>query len=193
MKRLRTPAFAALPPEPAQALADDPGVLIESFYEKVWRQQMIDLPFVNPALRVEAVGFRQVEGDWVGVVITPWFINLFLLRGGGTLWQDLPSGEQRGVAFPAGSLNFIADNNPDPEAPISAYQYCPLIHPVQHLADQATARDAAMAILEALLTPPSTAVEAPADRPQAANEVPAEPAPGRRAFLRGLAGKRQTP
>lgn len=190
MKRLRTPAVMAPPPAPAKALADDPGALIESFYEAVWRQQMIDLPFVNPALRVEAVGFRRVDGDWVGVVITPWFINLFLLPGGGTLWQDLPSGEQRGVVFPAGQLDFIADNNADPEAPISAYQYCPLIHPVQHLADQATARQAATAILVALFTPPAAA-ETPAGKPEAARE--AEPAPGRRAFLRGLAGKRQTP
>lgn len=183
----------AATPEPAKALADPPGNLIEFFYDKVWREQMIDLPFVNPALRVEAVGFRQVDGDWVGVVITPWFINLFLLPGGGALWQDLPSGEQRGVEFPAGQLDLIADNNPDRDAPISAYQYCPLIHPVQHLADQATARDAAEAILEALLTPPSTAVEAPAGHPEAASELTVEPAPGRRAFLRGLAGKRQIP
>lgn len=189
MKRLRIPAFAAPTPAPAQALAEPPGALIESFYDQVWRQQMIDLPFVNPALRVEAVGFRQVDGDWVGVVITPWFVNLFLLPGGGSLWQDLPSGEQRGVVFPAGSLDFIADNNPDPAAPFGAYQYCPLIHPVQHLPDQATARQAAEAILAALFSPPPAAAETTADGPLVARE--AEPAPGRRTFLRGLAGKRQ--
>lgn len=190
MKRLRIPAVLAAPPAPAKALADHPGALVESFYDQVWREQMIDLPFVNPALRVEALGFRQVDGDWVGVVITPWFINLFLLPGGGTLWQDLPSGEQRGVEFPAGRLDFIADNNPDPEAPLGAYQYCPLIHPVQHLADQATAREAAVAVLDALFAPPTTA-EAPPDNPDPARA--AEPAPSRRAFLRGLAGKHQTP
>lgn len=190
MKRLRVPAVLAAAPVPAKALTDHPGALIESFYDRVWREQMIDLPFVNHALHVEAVGFRQVDGDWVGVLITPWFINLFLLPGGGTLWQDLPSGEQRGVGFPAGRLDFIADNNPDPEASVAAYQYCPLIHPVQHLADQATAREAAVAALDALFTPPA-ATETPADKSGTGRE--AEPAPGRRAFLRGLAGKRQTP
>ena len=185
MKRMRTPAFMAATPEPAKPIADNPSALIERFYNKVWHEQMQDLPFVNPALNVEAVGFRQVEGDWVGLVITPWFINVFLLPGGGKLWQDMPSGEQRSVTFPVGALDFIADNNPNPNAPITAFQYCPLIHPVQHLPDQATARDAAEAALVALFTPPP-APEAPVeDTPQFV-----EPAPKRRAFLRGLVGKR---
>ena len=169
---------------PAKALLGDPSALVEAFYTRVWREQMADLPFVNPALRVEAVGFRTVGGDWVGVLITPWFINLFLLPGGGTLWLDLPSGEQRRVAFPVGELDFIADNNPDPEAPITAYQYCPLIHPVQHLPDQATAREAAEAALRALFAPP------PAAEPELETSPVAAPLPQRRAFLRGLVGKR---
>jgi [NiFe] hydrogenase assembly HybE family chaperone len=185
MKRLRIPAFMAPPPEPAQPFVGNPSALIESFYRTVWLEQMSDLPFVNPVLSVEAVGFRQVEGDWVGMVITPWFINLFLLPGGGSLWQDLPSGEQRGVVFPAGQLDFIADNNPDSKGPISAYQYCPLIHPVQHLPDQATAREAAQAALVTLFTPPL------APEPEV-SPVTAEPAPRRRAFLRGLVGQRDS-
>lgn len=187
MKRMRTPAWMPPPPLPARPLANDPSSLIVSFYDKVWREQMQDLPFVNPALSVEAVGFRRVDRDWVGIVITPWFINVFLLPGGGTLWQDLPSGEQRGVVFPVGQLDFIADNNPDPEAPITAFQYCPLIHPVQHLADQATSREAAEAALVALFTAP------PAAEPETAEAPVEEPAPKRRAFLRGLVGKRETP
>ena len=184
MKRLRTPAFMAPTPAPAKPLISDPSALIERFYTKVWREQMHDLPFVNPALAVEAVGFRRVDGDWVGVVITPWFVNVFLLPGGGQLWQDLPSGEQRGVIFPVGQLDFIADNSLDPEAPITAYQYCPLIHPVQHLADQVTAREAAEAALLALFTPP------PEPETESTPESVPEPAPKRRAFLRGLVGKR---
>lgn len=191
MKRLRKPAFMAPPPAPARPLADDPSALLERFYERVWREQMQDLPFVNPALRVEAVGFRRVEGDWVGVVVTPWFLNLFLLPGGGTLWQDLPSGEQRQVGFPVGGLEFIADNNPNPEAPISAYQYCPLMHPVTHLADAGIARQAALDALEALLRPPPAPAEATREAPAAPpDDTPqGEAPPARRAFLRGIVGR----
>ena len=186
VKRMRKPAFSAPAPLPAKPIADDPSALLVRFYERVWREHMQDLPFVNPALQVEAIGFTRVEGDWVGAMITPWFLNLLLLPGGGKLWQDLPSGEQRSVDFPVGTLDFIADNNPDPAAPITAYQYCPLMHPVQHLADQETARQAALDAMAALMQPPPVPEEAaPADA-----QARDEPAPGRRAFLRGIAGKR---
>jgi [NiFe] hydrogenase assembly HybE family chaperone len=186
MKRLRKPAFSAPAPMPAKPISEDPSALLVRFYDRVWREQMQDLPFVNPALSVEAIGFVRHEGDWVGAMVTPWILNLLLLPGGGRLWADLPSGEQRSVSFPVGPLDFIADNNPNPEAPITAYQYCPLMHPVQHLPDQATARQAALDALAALMQPP------PVPRQEALADAPAkdEPAPGRRAFLRGIAGKR---
>ena len=46
------------------------------------------LPIYNPTLAVEAVGFREHEGRQVGVIVTPWFMNLTVLPiGGGP--QDL--------------------------------------------------------------------------------------------------------
>lgn len=186
MPRLRQPAFMPAPPSPAIPLADDPSALLECFYGKVWREQMQDLPFVNPELSVQAVGFRVVDGDWVGVMITPWFINVMLLPGGGKLWLDVASGEQRRVSFPVGELDFIADNNPDPAAPITAFQYCPLIHPVQHVADQASALAAAESALVVLFQPPPVPEEA---APENTETVSGESAPARRTFLRGLIGQ----
>lgn len=187
MRRLRKPAYSSPVPPPAPPLLTDPTPLLDRFYNKVWREQMHDMPFVNPALQVEVIGFQKIEGDWVGAIVTPWFINLFLLPGGGTLWQDLPSGEQRSVVFPAGSLDFIADNNPNPEAPIAAYQYCPLINPVQHLPDHATARQAAIDALAALMQPPPVEELPEAESTGDGKPVkkPEQPDPARRAFLRG--------
>lgn len=193
MRRLRTPAFTPFAPPPAVPLADDPSTALVAHFDKVWRDSMHDMSFVNSALRVEAVGFRRHEGDWVGALITPWFLNLFLLPGGGALWQDQPTGEQRTLEFPVGKLDFIGDNNPG--ATISAYQYCPLLHPVQHLTDQAAARDAALAALAGLFAPPPSPTEStPGDSASApvADPLPsgAPPAPARRAFLGGFAGRR---
>lgn len=181
MKRMRVPAFVPMLARPAVPLDEDPSGLLTDHFQRVWTEQMHDLPFVNPALQVEAVGFRRYDGDWLGALITPWFINLFLVPGGGQLWQDLPSGEQRSIAFPVGTLDFVADNAPKEGVRLSAYQYCPLIHPVQHIADQATARDAANAALGALLKPPS------GDEATSASEDGKEtlPSPSRRAFFRG--------
>jgi [NiFe] hydrogenase assembly HybE family chaperone len=195
--RLRRPAIVPQLPAPAQPHAEDPSAAVVAHFETVWQTAMHDLPFVNPALAVEAIGFRRVEGDWLGVVITPWFINLFLLPGGGELWADWPGGEQRSVALPAGRMDFIADH-PGSGSALPAYQYCPLIAPVQSVADQALAREIAAAALLAALTPAAPAEPPPAGAAmtddRAAHRSAGSPedsvAPARRGFLRRLAGRR---
>lgn len=202
--RVRTPAIVPVAPEPAAALIEDPSIRVTAHFEQVWADAMHDMPFVNPALRVEPVGFQRVEGDWLGVVVTPWFINLFLLPGGGALWRDLPTGEQRAVALPVGELEFIGDN-PGAGAAVAAYQYCPLISPVQHIESQQAARVIARDALATVLAPPAAAPPSSApdqDRPAADASgstgvvSPPSPAgevasPSRRGFLRALSGSRK--
>lgn len=178
VERIRKPALAPPPIRPAVPRPDDPTAFLEAHYRRVWETRMQDLPFVNPALDVAAVGFRRHEGDWLGVMLTPWFLNLFLISGGGKLWGDIPAGERRYLELPCGTLQFIADDDPD----IGPYQYCPLIAPVTGLADMATALTAAGDALAAVFAPPPPPAE-PA-------QPPAEPKPtSRRDFLRRLAGK----
>lgn len=178
---IRKPALAPPPVRAAIARDSDPTAFLEAHYRQVWQTQMHDLPFVNPALAVEALGFLRHEGDWLGVVVTPWFLNLFLLSGGGQLWGDIPAGQRRYLELPCGTLQFIADDDPA----IGPYQYCPLIAPVTAIADMATARQAALDALRsvfALPAPPPAPAAAPA--PEAPAENP------RRGFFRRLAGRR---
>lgn len=171
-KPFRKRAFQAPQPSPAPPSADDPTLRLEHMYRRIGKTSMHDLPFVNAALSVEALGFRRWRGDWVGAVITPWFINLFVVPGGGELWSDLPAGDRCKIAFPLGELEFIADN--DASAEIPAHQYCPLFAPPSQFNSQEGARAAAEEALRVMFTSP-----------------PAEPAPkperpdvSRRAFLR---------
>lgn len=178
---LRKPALAPPPVVIGEPWHEDPTVAVAAFYRAVLAERMADLPFLNPALGVEAIGFRRVDGDWLGAVITPWCLQLLLLPGGGTLWQDISAGCRRTVTLPVGALEFIADAG---EAALPVLQYCPLIAPVQHIPDAATARSAARDALDTVLAPlPVTPQEAPAP-PQPAVDG------GRRAFLRG---RRSTP
>lgn len=181
-ERIRKPALAPPPIRPAVAREDDPSAFLTTHYQHVWQTRMHDMPFVNPALSVEAIGFVQLQGDWVGVVVTPWFINLFLVFGGGELWGDIPAGERRYLNLPCGTLQFIADDDPD----IGPYQYCPLIAPVSNVPDMATARQTGHDAMAAVMVPPAPPVveEAP---------PPAEPEKrdvSRRGFLRALSGRR---
>lgn len=180
-ERIRTPALAPPPIRPAVPRDDDPRAFLEAHYRHVWQTRMHDMPFVNAALGVEALGFARHEGDWLGVVITPWFLNLVLVYGGGQLWGDIPAGERRYLNLPCGTMQFLADDDPD----IGPYQYCPLIAPVTNLADMAQARVVAADALKTVFGLP--AAEPVPDLPPVAAETPAV---SRRGFFRRLAGKR---
>ena len=57
--------------------------------------------FVNPALAVEAVGFAPWEGHWLGVMVTPWFMNLMLAPRDPARWQPLSRRARSGATrFP---------------------------------------------------------------------------------------------
>lgn len=147
------------------------------FLEAHFRQ--LDQPLINPALSVEAIGFVRYEGDWLGVVVTPWFLNLYLLSGGGRLWGDIPAGQRRYLELPCGVLQFIADDDPE----IGPYQYCPLIAPVSAVADMSTARQAALDALRSVFA------VVPVVEPGATQKIEPEANP-RRGFFRRLAGRK---
>lgn len=180
-KPLRKRAFQAPQPAAAKAQIDDPTALLESMYRRIWETSMHDMPFVNPSLSVEAVSFRRWQGDWVGAVVTPWFINLFVVPGGGALWSDLPAGDRCRIAFPLGELEFIADN--DAEAEIPAHQYCPLFAPPSGF----TSHEAALAAADEALT---TLFSAPpvVETPPEPGRAPDQPDVARRGFFKRLGG-----
>lgn len=205
---IRKAAFQATQPPPAKPITSNPASRLEAMYRRIWRANMRDLPFVNLALSVEALGFRRwrlatasaskpngdahaqatdnrervsddLLGDWVGAMITPWFINLLILPGGGDLWSDRPSGERCQLVFPIGPLEFIADD--DASAEIPALQYCPLFAPPGQFASQAAARAGAMAALNAMFGMPAEEPSTPAA------VAPNLLLPARRSFLRRVA------
>lgn len=171
---LRTPAWTPPPAVVAEPWPDSPATALAAWFDEVLRTRMQGLPFLNPRLAVGVVGMTRVDGDWLGILITPWSLQLVLLPGGGTLWQDLSAGCRRPVALPVGVLDFIADAG---ERELPAYQYCPLASSVEGFSDMTSARRFASEALAAVLTP------APA---------PAEPVPGQAVnqARRGLLGLR---
>lgn len=137
-------------------------------FERIERTRMQGLPFLNPALRVEAVGFRAWNGQQVGILLTPWCMNLVLLPGEGE-WTPLPQGGERFADLPGGRFRFIAGH--DEEA--GEYHACSLFSPALEFTDHASARATAVAALEAVFD---------------AGEAAAKAAPARtsrRDFLRG--------
>lgn len=113
-----------------------------STFEHIWRTRMADVPILNPNLSVQAVGFRMADGRWIGVLITPWFMNLLLLPADCELPASTP-GDSVLVNLPGGEMPFLLANEPG----IGEYAMCSLFSPVMEFADM----DAAVATAEAVL------------------------------------------
>jgi [NiFe] hydrogenase assembly HybE family chaperone len=139
-------------------------------FSRIERTRMQGLPFLNPALRVEAVGFRPWNGQWIGVLVTPWCMNVVLLPGEGE-WPALPAGGERFADLPGGRFRFIAGHDEE----MGEYHACSLFSPALEFSDHESARATAVAALEAIFAPEEPAQPAP----------PPRTAPSRRDFLRG--------
>lgn len=125
---------------PAQEAA--PAALtgrLERIFRDIQTTRMADVPVLNSALRVEAVSFSAWGDDWLGILVTPWFMNLMLLPR--TAWPELPTGQTIVHAFPSGEYPFIVGAEPA----LGRHQFCSLFSPMFEFPDQASARATAQA------------------------------------------------
>ncbi|MCG8084642.1 MAG: [NiFe]-hydrogenase assembly chaperone HybE [Candidatus Thiodiazotropha taylori] len=123
-----------------------PDYIIEGLevqFRKIEQQRMQGLPLLNPALQVEAVGFRQWQDLCLGVLITPWFMNLMLIPHEGDSWSDEQIGDKQTYQFPSGPYEFILGE----EEGIGRYQMCSLFSPVFEFDDQQTAVSTAKQVM----------------------------------------------
>ena len=132
---------------------------------------MVGVPIVNDKLAVRAIGFRPWREHWLGILLTPWFMNLMLLpraeaaaevlsppagvekalsppgRGFGRGGEKTPVGAVRTFVFPSGSYDFVAGH----EEGIGHYYSCSLFSPVFEFESQEAAEQTAEAALAAIM------------------------------------------
>lgn len=81
---------------------------LKRVFTHIQQERMQGVPVLNEMLQVEAVGFTSWRGHCLGVLITPWFMNLMLLPNEGDEWKHLPVGKKVTHLFPSGPYEFIA-------------------------------------------------------------------------------------
>ena len=118
-------------------------------YLAIYDERMRDLPIVNERLAVEAVGFEQWEDKDLGVLITPWFMNLVLLPDSERL-VDLPQGERVECRFPSGPCELTVYHDED----LGSYLAAVLFRTVADFPDQDIARAVAEEALAQVLADP---------------------------------------
>jgi [NiFe] hydrogenase assembly HybE family chaperone len=125
-------------------------------FEHIARTRMAGVPLLNAALRTEAVGFEpqaddEGEAGLLGVLVTPWFMNLVWLPG--MQAAPLEVGATRLRRLGGETLSFLGA-----EEAGCRFEACSLFSPMFEFADQGAARAVAQAALAHLRQPrPATA------------------------------------
>lgn len=154
---------------------------LEQVFGEIHATRMRDVPVLNPTLRVTAVGFHAWQDQWLGVMVTPWFMNLMLLPEAQE-WDALDAGAKQIHTFPSGDYEFVLGFEPA----IGAYQSCSLFSPMFQFAHHEAALATARACLDAVMRVESH--EALGSEPQAEDDrrgLDIEASISRRDFLRG--------
>ncbi|MEJ8815642.1 [NiFe]-hydrogenase assembly chaperone HybE [Variovorax ureilyticus] len=132
---------------------------LESVFTGIARHRMAGLPLLNPALRVEAIGFVPAVDSTtpadppgaMGVLVTPWFMNLVwfpLTRGDGD--GDAQVGATRLRMLGTQQFAFIGAH----EDQFGSFEACSMFSPMFEFADHAAAHATATALLHALREKP---------------------------------------
>ncbi|GLI92604.1 [NiFe]-hydrogenase assembly chaperone HybE [Methylocystis echinoides] len=142
------------------------GARLAEIYEGIWVGPMQDVPICNDALGVAAVGFRAHGDAAIGIVVTPWFMNLIVVeeKAKGGMGQTVPA------AVPAGDVDCVTGWLEG----FGALRACSLFSPMFQFAQMAIAVDVAEAAMTAFFTPP----------PREERSAPAQSL-DRRALLKG--------
>ena len=166
------------------ALTEAVGTLTAAF-ERIAATRMAGLPMNNPALHVAAVDFRPWHEEYlVGVLITPWTINLMLLGDKTSNDLRLTADCRRTWDFPSGSYDFMGGEEPE----CGAFQFCSLFSPTFEFPDQGSAEATAREIMGALLVGASSGVVDEREAARISGRSVMQAQTSRRAFLQGLFG-----
>jgi [NiFe] hydrogenase assembly HybE family chaperone len=153
---------------PRSALALRVAALERQFVH-IAATRMRGVPILNAALRVQVVGFEldpDAPAVAIGVLVTPWFMNLVRLPLDAQADDLAPAGTTRERGVGNERFPFIGSEEPG----FGRYEVCSLFSPMGEFADQ----DGAVATAQAVLA-------------ELRRALPAVPVASRRALLLGRA------
>lgn len=147
---------------------DAQAALIEATFAHIAATRMAGIPVLNPALGVALRGFQDHGAYRLGVLVTPWFMNLMAFARG----EEAPArvGAKIMLALPSGAYEAVRGH----EDALGAYWSVSLFSPMGDFADMETALATADAALIEVLAAP---------QPQPAPEPEPQPAVSRRALF----------
>lgn len=185
---ISTPAPSSGPVSPLAAQLAALPARLESIFREIHASKMRGLPMVNETIGVKAVGFGVQDGRVIGVMVTPWSMNLIVFPAPDEDWSGIPTGTRAFMDFPSGRYEFVHAYRDD----LTCYRACSLFSPMFEFQTMLQATETARAIMASLFDPAlaeesKAAPDTPPAPPSSAVQATPgdEPRPSRRALLFG--------
>jgi len=128
-------------------IEEQPYQRLETTFNCIQRERMEGVPVLNERLCVKAIGFHEWNGYQLGILITPWFMNLMLLPATVKVSNESNMGDIQTHIFPSGAYDFIVGY----EQQFGLYLSCSLFSPMFEFEDQQEADLTAQEALAALM------------------------------------------
>jgi [NiFe] hydrogenase assembly HybE family chaperone len=141
------------------------GDQLVRLYDDIARRSMHDLPVYNAKLGIEAVGFHDDGVRVVGIVATPWFMNVVVTASPlGPPAVAVPLGASITHDLPSGAYDFVVGDL----AGFGRLDSLSLFSPMFRFEDPDAVRATAEAAMVELMRPPApTRADTPAPAPTA--------------------------
>ena len=141
-------------------MSANPSRALEAAFSRIEREAMDGVPMLNRALRVESVGFSPWNGGWLGIVVSPWFVNAVYVPGDAD--GEGREGEPVFRDLPAGTFAFLGACEPE----VGRYETCALSTRMDAFATHGDAVEFAHAALGLLRSAPEPVTpQVPANAP----------------------------
>ena len=121
---------------------------LEQIFTRILHEQMAGIPILNDHIQVQVVGFQAYQDRIIGILITPWMMNLMMFPGDQDNWDELEIGHKRPHEFPGGEYRFTINEIEG----LGKCQTHSLYSPMRQFKSQAQALTAAGSFLDTLMT-----------------------------------------
>ncbi|MBT3206010.1 MAG: [NiFe]-hydrogenase assembly chaperone HybE [Gammaproteobacteria bacterium] len=121
--------------------------VLEATFERIHLEQMQGIPILNSAIKVQALGFQLYQGRVLGVIITPWLMNIVMLPKQNEEWSNMELGHKQPHKFPSKNYKFMV-NNIDGIGPCQTHS---LYSPMRDFASHEQAVTVAQEFLDSLM------------------------------------------
>jgi len=128
---------------------------LEQIFVHILHNNMQGIPILNNHLAVQTLGFQVFDGRIIGIIITPWLMNLIMLPNKQDDWSKLQLGDKMPVKFPSAVHKFMVNEIDG----IGKCKTCSLYSPMHEFSSQTHALTVAQDFINALLVARDATVE----------------------------------